>query len=153
MSGARGISLIWKSVRDFFGTKGFLRIFDGFFLQTKGFLPKAYEIFWSEMPLGQVNEWSGNDHIKSSFSLRQHVILYCKAASQNMNINLNKLFWTVHNVLCHLQPNIIQWDRWPSFSYRSNEREQLAIAPPASVPPAKLLLTPFFYESTISRLV
>ena len=36
----------------FFRTKGFLRIFDGFFLQTKGFLPKAYEIFWSEMPLG-----------------------------------------------------------------------------------------------------
>ena len=25
--------------------------FYGFFLQTKGFLPKAYEIFWSEMPL------------------------------------------------------------------------------------------------------
>ena len=29
----------------FFRTKGFLRIFDGFFLQTKGFLLKAYEIF------------------------------------------------------------------------------------------------------------
>ena len=48
----RGISLLQKSVRDFFRTKGFLRISDGFFLQTKGFLPKAYEIFWSEMPLG-----------------------------------------------------------------------------------------------------
>ena len=48
---ARGISLLQKSVRDFFRTKGFLRIFDGFFFQTKGFLPKAYEIFWSEMPL------------------------------------------------------------------------------------------------------
>ena len=41
----------WKSVRDFFRTKGFIRIFDGFFLKTKGFLPKVYEIFWSEMPL------------------------------------------------------------------------------------------------------
>ena len=39
----------------FFRTKGFLRIFDGFFLQTKGFLPQAYEIFWSEMPLGVYN--------------------------------------------------------------------------------------------------
>ena len=41
----------WKSVRDFFRTKGFIRIFDGFFLKTKGFLPKVYEIFWSEVPL------------------------------------------------------------------------------------------------------
>ena len=48
---ARGTSLIRKSVRDFFRTKGFIRIFDGFFLKTKGFLPKVYEIFWSEMPL------------------------------------------------------------------------------------------------------
>ena len=40
-----------KAYEIFFRTKGFLRIFDGFFLQTKGFLPKAYEIFWSEMPL------------------------------------------------------------------------------------------------------
>ena len=47
----RGISLLHKSVRDFFRTKGFLRILDGFFFQTKEFLPKAYEIFWSEMPL------------------------------------------------------------------------------------------------------
>ena len=30
----------------FFRTKGFLRIFGGFFLKTKGFLPKVYEIFW-----------------------------------------------------------------------------------------------------------
>ena len=49
---ARGSSLLRKSVRDFFRTKGFLRIFDGFFWQTKGFLPKAYKILWSEMPLG-----------------------------------------------------------------------------------------------------
>ena len=48
----RGTSLIGKSVRDFFRTKGFTRIFDGFFLKTKGFLPKVYEIFGSEMPLG-----------------------------------------------------------------------------------------------------
>ena len=41
----------WKSVRDFFRAKGFIRIFDGFFLKTKGFLSKVYEIFWSEMPL------------------------------------------------------------------------------------------------------
>ena len=42
----RGTSLIGNSVRDFFRTKGFTRIFDGFFLKTKGFLPKVYEIFW-----------------------------------------------------------------------------------------------------------
>ena len=42
----------WKSVRDFFRTKGFMRIFDAFFLRIKRFLPKGYEIFGSEMPLG-----------------------------------------------------------------------------------------------------
>ena len=40
------------SVRDFSRTKGFIRIFEGFCLKTKGFLPKVYEIFGSEMPLG-----------------------------------------------------------------------------------------------------
>ena len=56
---SRGTSLIGKSVRDFFRTKGFTRIFDGFFLKTKGFLPKVYEIFGSEMPLEKnlVNLW------------------------------------------------------------------------------------------------
>ena len=39
-----GTSLIGKCVRDFFRTKEFIRIFDGFFLTTKGFLPKVYEI-------------------------------------------------------------------------------------------------------------
>ena len=29
-------------------------ILDGFFLKTKGFLPKVYEIFWSEMPLVKI---------------------------------------------------------------------------------------------------
>ena len=42
----RGISHFRKSVRDSFTTKGFLRIFGGFFLKTKGFLQKVYEIFW-----------------------------------------------------------------------------------------------------------
>ena len=55
---ARGISLLRKSVRDFSSTKGFLRIFDGFFWQTKGFLPKAYEIFWSEMPLANLKQFA-----------------------------------------------------------------------------------------------
>ena len=41
----RGISLLRKSVRDFFRTKGFLRIFDGFFLQTKGFFAKGVRDF------------------------------------------------------------------------------------------------------------
>ena len=45
----------WKSVRDFFRTKGFMQIFDEFFLKTKGFLPEVYEIFWSEMPLGTLD--------------------------------------------------------------------------------------------------
>ena len=48
----RGTSLIGKSVRDLFRTKGLIQIFDRFFLKTKGFLPKLYEIFGSEMPLG-----------------------------------------------------------------------------------------------------
>ena len=42
----RGVSLFRKSARDSFTTKGFLRIFGGFFLETKGFLPKVYERFW-----------------------------------------------------------------------------------------------------------
>ena len=42
----RGTSLIGNSVRDFCRTKGFTRIFDGFFLKTNGFFPKVYEIFW-----------------------------------------------------------------------------------------------------------
>ena len=50
----RGASLIGKSVRDFFRTKGFKRIFDGFFLKTKGLLQKVYEIFGSEMPLAKI---------------------------------------------------------------------------------------------------
>ena len=48
---SRGTSLIGKSVRDFFRAKGFIRIFDGFFMKTKGFLPKVYEILGSGMPL------------------------------------------------------------------------------------------------------
>ena len=48
----RGTSLIEKSLRDFFRTKGFIRIFEGFLLKTKGSLPKVNEIFGSEMPLG-----------------------------------------------------------------------------------------------------
>ena len=47
---SEGTSLIGKSVRHFFRTKGFIRIFAGCFLKTKGFLPKVYEIFGSEMP-------------------------------------------------------------------------------------------------------
>ena len=43
---ARGTALIGNSVRGFFITKGFVRIFHGFLLKTKGFLPKVYEIFW-----------------------------------------------------------------------------------------------------------
>ena len=47
----RGTSLNGYSVRDFFRTKGLVRIWDGFFLKTKGFSPKVYEIFGSETPL------------------------------------------------------------------------------------------------------
>ena len=43
---SRGTSLIGKRGRDFSRKKGFTRILDGFFLKTKGFLPKLYEIFW-----------------------------------------------------------------------------------------------------------
>ena len=53
--GTRGTSLIGKGVRDVFRAKGFIQIFDGFFLKTKGFSPKVYEIFGSEMPLGEVS--------------------------------------------------------------------------------------------------
>ena len=47
----KGVSLKGKRVRDFFRTKGFIGIFDGFFLKTKGFLPKVHEIFGSKMPI------------------------------------------------------------------------------------------------------
>ena len=45
-----GISLLRKSVRDFFRTKGFLRIFDGFFLQTKGFCQRRTRFFGVKCP-------------------------------------------------------------------------------------------------------
>ena len=41
-----------KEYEIFFRTKGLTRIFNGFLLKTKGFLPKVYGIFGSEMPLG-----------------------------------------------------------------------------------------------------
>ena len=59
----RGTSLIEKSEQDYFRTKGFIRILDGFFLKTKGFLPKVYKIFGSEMPLVLWEQW-----IKLNFS-------------------------------------------------------------------------------------
>ena len=49
----------WEKRTRFFRTKGFIRIYDGLFLKAKGFLPKVYEIFGSEMPLdenGSVSE-------------------------------------------------------------------------------------------------
>ena len=42
----RGISLFGNSVLDFFRTKGFIRVLDGFFLKTKGFFPKMYKTLW-----------------------------------------------------------------------------------------------------------
>ena len=57
---SKGTTLIRKSVRDFFKTKGFIRILDGFSLKTKGFLPKVYEILGSEMPLAFYNVTSPN---------------------------------------------------------------------------------------------
>ena len=45
-SPSEGQFTYWKSVRDFFKTIGYMRIFDGFFLEAKEFLPKVYEIFW-----------------------------------------------------------------------------------------------------------
>ena len=50
----------------FFRTKGLLRIFDGFFLKTKGFLPKVYEIFGSEMALGCWRQSSVIFHLPSA---------------------------------------------------------------------------------------
>ena len=45
-----GLHSLEKAYEDFFRTRGFMRIFDGFSLKTKGFLPNVYEIFGSEMP-------------------------------------------------------------------------------------------------------
>ena len=50
-SGERGaLHLLERACKSFSEQKGFIRIFDGFFLKTKGFLP-VYELFGSEMPL------------------------------------------------------------------------------------------------------
>ena len=46
----RGTSLIGISVRDFFRTKGFIRIFDGFFLKTKGFYPRCTRFLGVKCP-------------------------------------------------------------------------------------------------------
>ena len=40
-----------KAFENFFRTKGFMRIIDGFPLNTKGFLQNVYEFLGSEMPL------------------------------------------------------------------------------------------------------
>lgn len=56
----RGILLFRDSARDFFRTKGFLRIIDGFFLKTIEILPKTYKIFGSEMPLDETNIFATN---------------------------------------------------------------------------------------------
>ena len=45
MTRARGTSLIVNSVQDFFRTKGFTRIFDGFFLKNKGIFAKGVRDF------------------------------------------------------------------------------------------------------------
>ena len=42
----------WEKRTRFFQNKRIDADFAGFFLKTKGFLPKVYEIFGSEMPLG-----------------------------------------------------------------------------------------------------
>ena len=47
---ARGISLLKKAHEIFSEKKEFFRILVDFLSET--FLPKVYEIFWSEMPLG-----------------------------------------------------------------------------------------------------
>ena len=46
----RGTSLIGISVRDFFRTKGFIRIFDGFFLKTKGFCRRCTRFLGVKCP-------------------------------------------------------------------------------------------------------
>ena len=51
---SRPISRLQKSVRDLFKTNGFLRILMDLLSETNKFLPKVYEVFWSEMPLGQI---------------------------------------------------------------------------------------------------
>ena len=48
------ISLNKESLGDFFKTKGFLRIFDGFFLQIILLLRMVYESFGGEVPLSPV---------------------------------------------------------------------------------------------------
>ena len=46
----RDTSLIGKSVRDFFRTKGFIRIFDGFFLKKKDFCQRCTRFLGVKCP-------------------------------------------------------------------------------------------------------
>ena len=46
----RGITLMQKGVRDFFRTKGFLRIFDGFFLKQRDFCQRCTRFLWVKCP-------------------------------------------------------------------------------------------------------
>ena len=50
----RGISLLRKSVRDFFRTKGFYGFFMDFPCKQKDFCQRRTRFFWSEMPLGHI---------------------------------------------------------------------------------------------------
>ena len=47
---ARGTSLIGESVRDFVGTKGFIRTFDGFFLKQKDFCQRCTRFLGVKSP-------------------------------------------------------------------------------------------------------
>ena len=55
----------WKKRTRFFQNKRIYTDFDGFFLKTKGFLPKVYEIFGSEMPLGLFDSEAELKHYNS----------------------------------------------------------------------------------------
>lgn len=51
LSIAKGISFS-KNGNDFFQNKKMFKDFEVFFLKTKPFMPKEYEILWNELPLG-----------------------------------------------------------------------------------------------------
>ena len=105
MTLARGTSLTRKSVRDFFKTKGFIRIFDGFFLKTKGFLPKVYEIFRSEIPLGP---WHVKIRRKSTFFT--HADHHLQLISEIRRITSHFIFEAAVKVsrICNLGPFSLQ---------------------------------------------
>ena len=127
------MTLIGRSVRNFFKTKGFIRNFDGFFLKTKGFLPRCTRFLGVKCPSmttvqgNGTTEWSrpflpmkicSMNHYESSFELTFHKELpfICIIANTvKALLSPPPRPWGLFNI-GHSRGNLIREDKNDSFS-------------------------------------